>query len=91
MTFSKIKILQVFSTEKDAFEYENKILTRLNASTNPKFLNQHNGGGNYTLKQHTEKTKEKISKSQRNSWDENTELGIKRREDISNKRKDRLL
>ena len=50
--FSKIKILQVFSTEKDALEFEKRILLRVNAKRNPKFLNQHNGNGNYTLKQH---------------------------------------
>ena len=59
--FSKIKILQVFSSSKSALEFENRILTRVNASTNPKFLNQHNGSGDFTFKQHTEKTKKKMS------------------------------
>lgn len=86
--FSKIKILRVFSTEKEALEFEKRFLLRVKAKRNPKFLNQHNGGGNYTLKQHTEKTKEKMSKSQRNSWNENTEQGRKRRENQSNKRKE---
>lgn len=74
--FSKIKILQVFSTEKEALEYEKKYLTRVDARRNPKFLNQHNGGGNYTLKQHTEKTKEKMSKSQKERFNPNTESGL---------------
>ena len=86
ITFSKIKILKVFSTEKEALEFEKRILMRVNARTNPKFLNQHNGGGNYTLKQHTEKAKEKMSKSQKEYY--NTEEGIKRREHQSNKRKE---
>ena len=84
MTFSKIKILQVFSSSKDALEFEKRILTRVNARKNPKFLNQHNGNGNYTIKQHTEKSKKKISKSQRKLWNENTEEGRKRRENKRN-------
>ena len=86
VTFSKIKILQVFSSSKDALEFESRILTRVSAKTNPKFLNQTNGGGNYTLKQHTEKSKEKMSKSQKEYY--NTEEGIKNRENLSNKKKE---
>ena len=78
--FSKIKILQVFSSSKDALEFEKRILTRVNARKNPKFLNQTNGSGDFSLRQHTEKTKKKISKSQRNFWNENTEIGRKNRE-----------
>ena len=84
MTFSKIKILQVFSSSKDALEFEKRILTRVNARKNPKFLNQHNGNGNYTLKQHTEKSKKKMSKSQSDRWDENSEVGRKNRENKRN-------
>ena len=58
--FSKIKILQVFSSSKDALKYENKILTRVDAKRNSKFLNQTNGSGDFTCKQHTEKTKAKM-------------------------------
>ena len=82
MTFSKIKILQVFSSSKEALEFENKILTRVNARKNPKFLNQQNGGdGDVTLKQHTEKTKEKMSKSHKEFY--KTERGIKTKENHS--------
>ena len=83
VTFSKIKILQVFSTEKEALEFESRILTRVNASKNPKFLNQHNGGGNYTLKQHTEKSKEKMKER----FNPETQEGRKRREDMSKTKK----
>ena len=85
--FSKIKILQVFSSSKEALEYESRILTRVNAKANPKFLNQQNGSGDFSLKQHTEETKEKISKTKKAQFDENTELGRKRRENHSKKMK----
>ena len=81
--FSKIKILQVFSSSKDALEFEKRILLRVNAKANPKFLNQHNGNGNYTFKQHTEETKEKIKEY----YNPNTEEGRKRRENHSKKMK----
>ena len=77
--FSKIKILQVFSSSKDALEFEKRILLRVNVKANPKFLNQHNGNGNYTFKQHTEETKEKIKEY----YNPNTEEGRKRRENHS--------
>ena len=87
MTFSKIKILQVFSTEKDALKFEERILTRLNVRTNPKFLNQTNGNKDFYFKQHTEKTKEKISKTKKAQFDENTEQGRKLREKMSKSQK----
>lgn len=81
--FSKIKILQVFSSTKDALEFEKRILTRINAKTNKKFLNQSNGGGeNFCLKQHTEKSKKKMSKSQKEYF--NTKEGRKNRENRKN-------
>ena len=80
VTFSKIKIIQVFSTEKEALEFEKRILMRVNASKNPKFLNQCNGGnGNYTCKGHTEKSKKKM----RERFNPETEEGRKRRENQS--------
>ena len=89
--FTKIKILKVFSTEKEAFEYEEKYLTRVDARRNPKFLNQHNGGnGNYTLKQHTEKSKKKMSKTKKALFDKNTEEGRKNREKVSKSQKTRF-
>ena len=79
--FSKIKILQVFSTAKDALEFESRILTRVDAKRNPKFLNQSNGRGNdFCLKQHTEETKEKMSEITKERFDINTEQGLKNRE-----------
>lgn len=80
--FSKIKILQIFSSPKDALNFEKRILTRLNAKTNKKFLNQCNGndGNDFCLKQHTEKTKKKMSEIQSKLWDKNTEEGRKNRE-----------
>ena len=78
--FSKIKILQVFSTAKDALEFEGRILTRVDAKANPKFLNQQNGNGNYTFKRHTEKSKKKLSEKSKAQFDENTEYGRKQRE-----------
>ena len=79
VTFSKIKILKVFSSSKDALEFESRILTRVSAKTNPKFLNQTNGDKNFYNKQHTEKTKEKM----RERFNPETEEGRKRREDKS--------
>ena len=76
--FSKIKILQVFSSSKDALEFEKRILMRVNARKNPKFLNQHNGNGEFSLRQHTEKTKKKISKKAKEFY--KTERGKKQRE-----------
>ena len=83
MTFSKIKILQVFSTSKDALEFEKRILTRLNAKRNAKFLNQSNGNKDFCLKQHSEKSKKKMSESRKEYFNPETEEGIKRREDLS--------
>ena len=81
MTFSKIKILQVFSTAKDALEFEKRILMRVNAKANPKFLNQCNGkGSEFCLKQHSEKSKEKMSETTKERYDINTEEGRKQRE-----------
>ena len=80
VTFSKIKILKIFSSSKDALEFESRILTRVSAKTNPKFLNQCNGcDGDFTCKQHTEKTKAKM----RERYNPETEEGRKRREDKS--------
>ena len=80
--FSKIKILQVFSSPKDALNFEKRILTRLNAKTNKKFLNQCNGndGNDFCLKQHSEETKKKLSEIQKALYDINTEQGKKNRE-----------
>ena len=80
--FSKIKILQVFSSPKDALNFEKRILTRLNAKTNKKFLNQCNGndGNDFCLKQHSEETKKKLSEIQKALYDINTEEGRKNRE-----------
>ena len=79
--FSKIKILQVFSSPKDALNFEKRILTRLNAKTSKKFLNQCNGGdGDFTFKQHTEETKKKLSEIKKALYDINTEQGKKNRE-----------
>ena len=79
--FSKIKILQVFSTAKDALKFEERILTRVDAKRNEKFLNQSNGRGNdFCLKQHTEETKEKMSEITKERFDINTEQGLKNRE-----------
>ena len=81
MTFSKIKIIQVFSSPEDALNFEKRILTRVNAKTNKKFLNQCNGNSSdFCLKQHSEKTKKKLSKIQKKRWDKDTEEGRKSRE-----------
>ena len=88
--FSKIKILQVLSSSKDALEFESRILTRVNAKANPKFLNQQNGSGDFSLRQHTEKAKKKMSKSQKTRFDINTEEGRKQRENTSEKSKARF-
>ena len=81
--FSKIKIIQVFSSSKDALEFESRILTRVDAKRNSKFLNQSNGGGDFTFKQHTEKTKEKMKER----FNPETEEGRRRREDMSKTKK----
>ena len=89
--FTKIKILKVFSTEKEAFEYEEKYLTRVDARRNPKFLNQYNGGnGNYTCKGHTEKSKKKMSKKTKEYFNPETEEGRKNREKVSKSQKTRF-
>ena len=81
MTFSKIKIIQVFSSSEGALNFEKRILTRVNAKTNEKFLNQCNGNSSdFCLKQHSEKTKKKLSKIHRKRWDKDTEEGRKNRE-----------
>ena len=81
--FSKIKILKVFSSSKDALEFESRILTRLNAKTNPKFLNQTNGNKDFYITQPTEKAKEKMKEY----FNPETEEGRKRREDMSKTKK----
>ena len=87
--FSKIKILKVFSTAKDALEFEERILTRVDAKANLKFLNQSNGGGgDFTCKQHTEKAKKKLSEKSKEQFDINTEQGRRNRENLSNKKKE---
>ena len=87
--FSKIKILQVLYTSEEALKFEERILTRVDAKRNPKFLNQSNGGdGNFTCKQHTEKSKKKMSKITKEQFDINTEQGRKRRENLSKKNKE---
>ena len=88
MTFSKIKILQVFSSSKEALAFESRILVRVNAKRNPKFLNQSNGGGEFTCKQHTEKTKKKLSEITKEQFDINTEQGRQNRESHSEKLKE---
>ena len=55
--FSKIKIIQVFSTEKEALAFESRILTRVNAKANPKFLNQCNGDKKFLLRRTHRKIK----------------------------------
>ena len=81
MTFSKIKIIQVFSSSEDALNFEKRILTRVNAKANQKFLNQCNGNSSdFCLKQHSEKTKKKLSKIQKKRWEKDTEEGRKNRE-----------
>ena len=81
MTFSKIKIIQVFSSSEDALNFEKRILNRVNAKTNEKFLNQCNGyADDFYVKQHSEKTKKKLSKIQRKRWDKDTEEGRRNRE-----------
>ena len=81
MTFSKIKIIQVFSSPEDALNFEKRILNRVNAKANKKFLNQCNGNSSdFCLKQHSEKTKKKLSKIHRKRWDKNSEEGRKNRE-----------
>ena len=88
ITFSKIKIIQVFSSSDDALDFEKRILTRVNAKENKKFLNQCNGGGsNFRLKQHSEETKKKLSKIQHERYDINTEEGKQRREEFSRRAK----
>ena len=86
--FSKIKILQVFSSSKDALEFEKRILTRLNAKTNPKFLNQTNGNKDFYITQHTEKTKAKMSKIHKERYNPNTEEGRRNREINSKSKKE---
>lgn len=61
-------------------KFEKRILTRVDARTNTKFLNQHNGCGDFSLKQHTEETKEKISKSHKERFNPNTPKGRKNKE-----------
>ena len=77
--FSKIKILQVFSSSRYALEFESRILSRVDAKRNPKFLNQTNGGNDFYITQHTEKTKEKMKER----FNPETEQGRKRRENKS--------
>ena len=86
--FSKIKIIQVFSTEKDALEFESRILTRVNAKANPKFLNQTNGNKDFYCSEHTEETKEKMSKIHKERFNPETEQGIKNREINSKSKKE---
>ena len=81
--FSKIKILQVFASPKDALEFESRILTRVSAKTNPKFLNQTNGNKDFYITQQTEKAKEKMKEY----FNPETEQGRKRREDMSKTKK----
>ena len=83
VTFSKIKILKIFSSSKDALEFERRILTRVNANTNPKFLNQSNGNKDFCLKQHSEKSKKKMSEIKIEYFNPETEEGRKRRENLS--------
>ena len=87
--FSKIKILQVFSTEKEALAFESRILVRVNAKRNPKFLNQSNGDKNFYCAEHTEKSKKKMSKSRKEFY--NTEQGIKKKENHSEFMKERFV
>ena len=88
MTFSKIKIIQVFSSSEDALNFEKRILTRVNAKTNKKFLNQCNGNSSdFCLKQHSEKTKKKLSKILSKCWDKNSDYGKQLRKDCSHKLK----
>ena len=88
MTCSKIKILQVFSYSKDALEFEKRILTRVNAKRNQKFLNKSNGNKDFCFKQHTEKSKEKMSKIHKERFNPETEEGRKNREINSKSKKE---
>ena len=86
--FSKIKILQVFSTKEEALGFEERILTRLNAKINPKFLNQSNGNKDFYVEKHTEETKAKMSKSHKELY--KTEQGSKNKENHSEFMKERF-
>jgi hypothetical protein len=60
------KITRTFKTKEEARLWEHRFLTKVKASTNPKWLNQHNGAGDFLNKgglKLTPEHKRKISES----------------------------
>ena len=63
-----IEVRKTFSDKHSAQLWESKFLTRIRASTNPKFLNQSNGDKNfYDIGPRSLETKTKISNSRKGS------------------------
>lgn len=58
-----VEIRRTFTTSKDALCWENKVLRRIDAKSRSKWLNQHNGDGNFRLMGHTLDTAKRISES----------------------------
>ena len=90
LTAFEILRIRHFETADEALRYECRFLTKIDARNNPRFLNQHNGGGNwinrggYSLSESTRKkmskpkdesTRSKMSKPKSRQHAENIRLG----------------
>lgn len=60
-----IKVEFVFDTSKEARDYEEYFLTKIDAAHNPNWINLHNGGTNFCNTGHSKETIEKIAAANR--------------------------
>jgi hypothetical protein len=67
--FFKKEILAEFDTGTEAYEFEQKLLKEMDVESNPKLLNKRlTSCAVNTFKNHTEKTKKKMSQSRKELW-----------------------
>lgn len=56
-----IEVRKTFENGSDAHSWESKVLTRLNAAADNRFLNRHNAGSKFFCDGHSDQTKQKLS------------------------------
>lgn len=57
----EFEVRKTFKTKLEAIRYEHRLLKRVNARKNPKFLNKSNGNNKFITIEHTKESRKKIS------------------------------